>query len=73
LSSILNIIVDEHSNVFLSLVLRDSGFRRGVAEVFSRLGCYGAYVDSWLLTFRYDLSVSLSKVKLLVPWRWDFK
>jgi len=72
LSSIFNVTVDEHNNVFLSLVLRDSGFRHGVAESFSRLGCYGEYVDSWILTFRYELSISLSKVKLFDPWRWGF-
>jgi hypothetical protein len=40
-----------------------SGFSRGVVEAFALLGCYAAYVDSYLLTFRESFSFPSSRVK----------
>ena len=46
-------------NDFLSTVEKNSnenlGFRHGVDKVFTFLGCYVAYIDSRLLTFRDSL------------------
>jgi hypothetical protein len=41
-----------------------SGFRRGVNEIFALLGCNAAYNGSQLPTFRDNLAVPSSAVKL---------
>jgi hypothetical protein len=40
-----------------------SGFRREVNEIGAPLGCYAAYSDNSLQTFRDNLSVPIPKVK----------
>jgi hypothetical protein len=37
------------------LLCEVAGFRRRVVETFAVLGCYAAYVGSWLPTFRSDI------------------
>ena len=39
-----------------------SGFRRGVDEIFDLLGCYVAYIGSYLRTFLDNLPIPSSKV-----------
>jgi hypothetical protein len=40
-----------------------SVFRRGVVEAFALLGCYAAYVGSYLPEFRNSVSMPTSRVK----------
>jgi len=43
-----------------------SDFRRGVNEIFTLLGCYATYIDSWLPKFPDNMSVPSSNSR-----RWD--
>jgi len=38
-------------------------FRRGVAEAFALVLCYAVRVDSWVQTFRGNVSITSSVVK----------
>jgi len=44
--------------------MRDSCSRCVVNEIFALLGCYAAYIGSWLQTFRDNLSVPSSSLKM---------
>jgi len=47
-----------------------AGFHREVDDTYSLQGCYAAYDDNSLLTFRYNLPV----VTKLISWiSWPFK
>jgi hypothetical protein len=44
-----------HNFLCSIFVCEISGFHHGVVEAFALLGCYAAYVGSWLLTFEDNL------------------
>jgi len=48
-----------------------SGFCRDMDENCDLLGYYAACNGNFLPTFRDNLSVPYSTVKILYPWRWD--